>query len=74
MERHRLEQLKFNLDIEKDRNVELTHRIRTQNKTVNNMQIEQDIMKRKNTKNEEKMSNIMYVLMSVINHIIIKLI
>lgn len=59
LERQRLEQLKFTLDLEKDRNTELTHRLRTRNKTVCNMQLEQDILIKKNATNEEKMHRIM---------------
>lgn len=59
MERQRLEELKISLERERDKNAALTQRIRAQNRTVTNMQVEQDIIRRKNTIYEEKLEKIM---------------
>lgn len=59
LERQRLEDLKNNLEKERALNSELVHRIRVQSRAVCNMQVERDIIKKKNTQNEEKLHRIM---------------
>lgn len=59
LERQRLEDLKNNLEMEKQTNAELLRKIRLQTKAVSHMQVERDLMKRKNSYHEEKLQKVM---------------
>lgn len=60
MERQRLEELKCCLETEKQQNAELIKKIRCQTKTVSNMQVERDLLKRKSSYHEDKLQRFMY--------------
>lgn len=59
LERQRLEELRSNLEREREMNTELVQKIRVQSKAVCNMQVERDIMKKRNSQNEDKLHKIL---------------
>lgn len=59
IERERLEELRSNLDEERSRNGELLNKIGAQNKTVANMQMERELLRKQTTYHEEKLENLM---------------
>lgn len=59
IERERLEELRKNLEEERNKNGELLHRIGAQNKAVANMQVERELLRKQTTYHEEKLENLM---------------
>lgn len=59
IERERLEELRKNLEMEKNRNGELMCKIGAQSKAVANMQMERELLKKQTSYHEEKMEGLM---------------
>lgn len=65
VEKQRLQELKSHLETEKQQNENLLRKIREQTKTVSNMQLERDLLRRKHSFHEDKLQKFMYVFVNI---------